>query len=309
LKPLPLSGVQWHVDVDAHRELKRTRSDAITPVDYHDGDFSTRLRSRSGDSVTLATALSVSREHLHHVHRIPGDDDAIKTNGEATANGELTSPSDDDVDGDESGLQTMGNGIGEKTDSDDHVVQFRLPNSGHDDEDVFDMSTHYQGIGRSKFYMPLKSSQNRRKSDLRRRSRSLEDLTLSAAERGNHAAAKSRGPIGSDDFCILTYSEPEELNTGGEFVMFENEGECDFSGGEYDDDGAGGSTSMEVKDLTPIESSSRKGEELMREVGRKRSASATPPKATQPLLAVFQHRLESIIVNVVTYPPGLSFVR
>ena len=319
LKPLP--GVQWHVDFDTHRDLKRTRSDAVTSglpsQDYRDGDYGPRLRSRSGDSITtLTNGLSISREHLHKIKITSGGsgdrETAVKTNGEATGNGGATGPNDnEDIVRGKSELPSVENGIGEKNASDNHAVHFRLPNSTSDDEDVFELSANYQGIGRSKFYAPIKSSQRPiSRNKFHRRSRSLEDLTLSAAENGGSlSAAKSRAHIGSDDFCILTYSEPDELNTGGDYVMFETDGDFEFSGGEDDDGGAGGSASMEVKDLTPIDSSCRVGEELMREVGRKRSASANPPKATQPLLAVFQHRLDSIIVNIVTYPPGLSFVR
>lgn len=53
----------------------------------------------------------------------------------------------------------------------------------------------------------------------------------------------------------------------------------------------------------------QKGEEGTMEMGEKKSASGCPPKASAILLQVFQRRIESIIINSATFPPGFVFVQ
>ncbi len=289
-KPGP-PGALWHADLDdVPRDLMRTRSDAVCS-ELHTPSM--RLRSRSGDSAVLTNKFSVSRERIHQVAI---DGTSPRSNGE---------PSVGMVNGDH-GDHTLENG----DESDEIMSPFKLPSSNSDDS-VFQSSLQFRDIGRSTFYTQpqlLKTLKKRRDFRL---SRSLEDLTLSGVERAVESSSVEAhvDPENDSDFCILSYSEPDELNAGGEFVVFEAEGEMEFSGGEDDMDGGGNDpTHMEVKDLTPVDSLGRRGEALIREAGRKRSASALPPKTTPSLLAVFQHRLESIIINIVSYPTGLSFV-
>ncbi len=143
-----------------------------------------------------------------------------------------------------------------------------------------------------------------RQSDVRL-SKSLDDVSLMMDHGGDTEAKNqchSNSPAYYSDFCVLDCSEPTDL-AGREYVVFD-ESELIVSV----DDGVDGT--MDVKDLTPANSTLQDKEEVkLMEVGRKRSTSASPPKANAALLQVFEQRLESIIINSVAFPPGLFFVQ
>jgi hypothetical protein len=118
--------------------------------------------------------------------------------------------------------------------------------------------------------------------NLKRRSRSLEDI-LTCQE--------------SSEFCLLSYTEPDDIDTGGEYTMIVDE--CEYLSDEGDVE-----QSTEVKDLTPL-GSCLGGERT----DMAAAACVTPPRATEVLINAFLRRIESVMVNGVYYPPGLFFVQ
>lgn len=116
-----------------------------------------------------------------------------------------------------------------------------------------------------------------------RRSRSYEDILDRSEE---------------PDFCLLTYAEPEDVDTGGTYTMIFDD-ECEYISDEDD-------RSTEVRDLVPMYPA-----EQMEGVdsGRVASTSISLPKASKVLINAFQQRIESVMVNGVHYPPGLFFVQ
>lgn len=119
---------------------------------------------------------------------------------------------------------------------------------------------------------------------LRRRSRSYEDM-LTAEE---------------PDFCLLSYTEPDESETGGAYdIIFDD---CEY----LSDEDVADDHSTEVRDLTPMDSSYLIAEGVD---GSRVTGTVTLPRASTVLINAFQQRIESVMVNGVHYPPGLFFVQ
>ena len=128
-----------------------------------------------------------------------------------------------------------------------------------------------------------------------RRSRSFDDV-LSTAR------VSPERPISPEeaDFCMLSYTEPEDMEAGGGYTMIFDE--CESLSDEEGED-----QSTEVKDLTPMDPSQSAGEGT--DSYRLASCSVTPPRATTVLINAFLQRMECVMVNGVHYPPGLFFVQ
>lgn len=103
------------------------------------------------------------------------------------------------------------------------------------------------------------------------------------------------------DFCLLSYTEPDEIDTGGAYdIIFDD---CEYLSDEdidYD-------RSAEVRDLTPMDPAEQVGEGV--DGSRMTGVSMTPPRASIVLINAFLQRIESVMVNGVHYPPGLFFVQ
>ena len=105
----------------------------------------------------------------------------------------------------------------------------------------------------------------------------------------------------SQEFCLLTYAEPDDLITGGEYTFILDECDDYLSDDDIDDH------SSEVKDLTPMDSPRLSTDG--REGSWKGTTPINPPRASRILLNAFQQRLENIMMNIVDYPPALFFVQ
>lgn len=259
------------------RDSTRTQSETIHPdnLSVRDGiagSVKERLRSKSGESLTLANRYSVA--------------EILDKRGVACAGG-----------GDR--------GVAQASEDVEHVGGAGQMGVNKDETDdcVFEDLANRGEPGLARFVVD--DHDNANGSSERRLSKSLEDISLIDVQSGDGTRTKEQRPrslVYYSDFCVLNYAEPSDLDAEGGYVFFE---ESDLV--VSDDDAVDGST--EVKDLTPVDSIFRCGEEMVMSVGRKRSTSASPPKANAALLQIFQQRLESIVVNSVAFPPGLSFVQ
>lgn len=127
-----------------------------------------------------------------------------------------------------------------------------------------------------------------------RKSQSFEDILL-CRDNPDHQITPEDA-----EFCMLSYTEPNEVDTGGTYTMiFE---ECEYLSDEEAED-----HSTEVSDLTPMDPSQVVGEG--KDSSRLTGTSVTPPRASTILINAFLQRLESVMVNEVHYPPGLFFVQ
>lgn len=122
-----------------------------------------------------------------------------------------------------------------------------------------------------------------------RRSRSFDDVLNT-----RDSPDRQVSPVDAE-FCMLSYTEPDDVETGGDYTMIFDE--C-----EYLSDEEGEEHSTEVKDLTPQGAGEETG-------NCRQSCSMTPPRATTVLINAFLQRIESVMVNGVHYPPGLFFVQ
>ena len=126
---------------------------------------------------------------------------------------------------------------------------------------------------------------------------SLTDLHI------NDGQSEQSPPPDEPDFCILTYAEPCDSETGGEYTMIFEETDLYLS----DDEDGIYEHSENVKDLTPLDSSSMIPEGT--ETTRDRTISLPLPKPSPVLVHAFQKRIENVMMNSVDYPPGLFFVQ
>lgn len=269
-KPKQLSRALWHADLGLTRDLIRTRSDAIH-TDNHPSidDMKSHLKTR----------LRSKSGDSGIMGREPSDKWGVVNEG---GNGVSVAEVD---------------GVG------------LTGNSKDDDDGVFQDCTNHREAGVTEFAddrdeVDALNTSNRR-SELQL-SKSLEDVSLTdARSRGliDEKLRRSSSPEIYSDFCVLSYTEPDGNDAGCDYVVFD-ELDMVLSDEDVVDD-----CSMEVKDLTPVDSLFRIGEDVVVEVGRKRSASASPPRASGVLLQVFQQRIENIVVNSVAFPPGLFFVQ
>ena len=271
----------WHVDIGQWDELQRTHSDAICATSQVNGhhrhakeaggvvDPFTRGRSHSGDSYTLSRPRKTSPTK-------DGDEGGGKKAGVAGGDGGKASVK----------------GVAKNSNAkDDIAVRFEQAN-GHGD-DVVDL--HHNQLNRKSVF---------------RRSQSLEDVltALPASCRDTAAATaatRATGATGSPsevDFQIVSYSEPDDVETGGEYTLIFDESDEDPSM----------EMSMEVRDLMPLDplQTPREGVDGRSGGGLGGGGdSVTPPRATSVLISAFLLRLESVMVNGIHYPPGLFFVQ
>lgn len=126
-----------------------------------------------------------------------------------------------------------------------------------------------------------------------RKSQSFEDILLC------RDTPDRQIPPEDAEFCMLSYTEPDDADTGGAYTMIYEE--CEYSDEEADDH------STEVPDLTPMDPSQLAGDGT--DSSRLTSTSVTPPRASTVLINAFLQRIESVMVNGVHYPPGLFFVQ
>lgn len=159
----------------------------------------------------------------------------------------------------------------------------------------FGLFNGHTDIGNLHRTLKMEGSLNKRKS------LSSEDLSLTSLQ-CRDSPDRMTMPDEEPDFTVLSYLEPDDLDTGGAFtVIFD---ECDdlyLSDEDCVDD-----RSEEIKDLIPMDSCQTSADGIE---SSRRSISVTPPRATLVLINAFLQRLESIIINIVDYPPGLFFVQ
>lgn len=101
-------------------------------------------------------------------------------------------------------------------------------------------------------------------------------------------------------FCVLDYSEPEDLETNGDYTVIIDECEGYLSDEDMQDD------SYEVKDLIPSHQHIEEDTEDRKECS---PSSVSLPRATLALVHAFHRRIECMMINGVDYPPGLFFVQ
>ncbi len=297
--------VQWHADLGilknnqlVNHQLLRTRSDAVDS-NYHfpetmrmnakDPPF--RRRTRSGDSATMEKFCNTKVD----------PEEEGKGGGEGGMAGEGGVAAEGGIE-DEEGVAGEGGVAG-------HVADNVLVQGKEERERGLIRDMARLNGDRGNFHR----SALKAKDPLNlRRSRSSEELsTMSMLANGesapNHNPDHMKG--GPDhvttreetDFCVLTYSEPEDLTTGGDYTFILDECEDYLSDEDMDDHSA------EINDLTPLESPQVSCD------GRESSLTmSTPinlPRASAILINAFQQRLENIMINIVDYPPGLFFVQ
>lgn len=293
--------MQWHADLgilknnqllDAQlldAQIPRTRSDAVVGANHADVLRMTssnappfRRRTKSGDSITTAK---------HHSTRIDSEEEGNV--GVAGRRGNIAAGGGMEGDGD-----LFEGGVAGEEVGDDRTMDIK---------------------GSEKFVVgsPLRKSsdtgnQNRlrvRDSSLRR-SRSSEELSTIAplvngtSNHSTHLTKKASENVTTRDdadFCVLTYAEPDDINTGGEYTfILDDDCEDDYiSDDDFDQ-------SMEIKELIPLDSPQMSSG--VREGTWTKSTPISPPRASATLISAFQMRLEYIMINLVDYPPGLFFV-
>ena len=261
--------------------MKRTRSEAITsdngpPRDDSDGDMMAGLRMRSGDPITLANTYS---------------------NGEVLDRRGVACDREDGA--------SVTQAIGNMAPVFMGVAQVGVTRNSGTKLDGIDSVFEGEKSHREADHFGVQGNRD----NLTSASSGISEDTSVTDSHAREAYGWEKDGFSSSqeyhsDFCLLSYAESADMDidTAGEYVIFD---ETDIL--LLDEDVVDGS--MEVKDLAPADPMLPNKEKVTESVGRKRSASGSPPKANAALLQVFQLRIESIIVNSVTFPPGLHFVQ
>ncbi len=268
-------GPLWHADLGIldpgrYEDLKRTRSDAVFTSGKADSkpkmkreDRDFRARSQSGDSSMLSKLVKQSLA-------VPGGGGV----GVAKNSGTV-----DDADERIAVICTDADAKGGKY---AHL-------NGHSDGG--DLETDKADLHRTQ---DLEASCS---VNMRRRSRSYEDILTASRDRSTPQPDEEAA-----DFCLLSYPEPDDVDTGDTYDVI-------FDESEYlSDEDVAEDRSMEVRDLTPMDPL-QMSEEGVDGARKSTPASITPPHGSALLINAFLQRLDSVMVNGIDYPPGLFFVQ
>lgn len=288
-------GITTTPTTDPREEFKRTKSEAVNPnsgpaphVEQRPKLF--RMRSKSGGSAAQIKRLDIrdASPEEEWTNKVGGVEDRV--GGVEDRVGGVTSGVENRVSGVKNRVGRVTNGPGKSKSSkcmqlngysaDEHTCNLLTV---HDDM-VHGRRALIKATDPGNVHRVLRTSNLRR--DLRR-SRSYEDISLRLC-----------GDELDPEFCVLT--EPEDLDTG--YTIIFDDGEIYMS-----DEDAADEPSLEVQDLTPLDSSQVSGDAVDRH--RTRGRGVMLPQASLILIQAFQQRIESVIVNGIHYPPGLFFVQ
>ena len=282
---------QWHADLgitamhtDSREEFKRTKSEAVHPnnpaphghghVDRKPKLF--RTRSKSGGSAAQIKQLDTRdvspEEQWARVGGVPNGVGGVSDRVGAVENREG---------GVSNGVGVATNGVSGPIDEHDACSLLTAHNNIVTRQRVLIEATNLGDTHRQ----PPRTAGSRGR-DLRR-SRSYEDISLRLC-----------GDELDLEFCMLT--EPDDLDTG--YTVIFDDGEMYIS-----DEDTADERSLEVQDLTPLDSSHVS--EDMVDGQRMRGKGVMLPRASSILIQAFQQRIESVMVNGIHYPPGLFFVQ